>query len=138
MSTRTLSAALIAAGAMALAFVATPYISAAAAAAAGHAQLGSFGLDLSGGDPSVKPGDDFARYANGRWLDTAQIPPDRASWGSFAMLRERSLQQVRDILEALPNESPQGSNEQKLHDFYRSYLDTDAIERAGLSSAKAV
>src|SRR5262249_53758111 len=56
----------------------------------------------------------------------------------FAMLRERSLQQVREILEALPKDSPQGSNEQKLYDFYRSYLDTDAIERAGLSSAKAV
>jgi putative endopeptidase len=109
----------------------------AAAATSGHAQIGSFGLDLSGGDPSVKPGDDFARYANGHWLDTAQIPPDRASWGSFAMLRERSLQQVREILEALPKDSPAGSNEQKLGDFYRAYLDTDAIDRAGLAPAQA-
>ena len=135
---RTLSVALIAGGAIALALIAPPDTSAAAAAAIGKAQIGSFGLDLSGGDPSGKPGDDFARYANGRWLDTAQIPPDRASWGSFAMLRERSLQEVREILEALPKDSPQGSNEQKLYDFYRSYLDTDAIERAGLSSAKTV
>ena len=58
----------------------------------------------------VKPGDDFARYANGHWLDTVQIPPDRASWGSFALLRERSLEQVRDILDALHKDSPRGSN----------------------------
>jgi putative endopeptidase len=103
-----------------------------------HAQIGSFGLDLSGGDPSVKPGDDFARYANGHWLDTTQIPPDRSSWGSFAMLRERSLQQLREILEALPANSPAGSNKQKLHDLYRSYLDADAIEQAGLAPAKPV
>jgi len=111
-------------------------IPAAPAARPGHAQIGAFGLDLTGGDPSVKPGDDFFRYANGQWEDTAQIPPDRASWGSFAMLRERALQQVRDILEGLPADAPAGSSVRKLRDFYRAYLDTDAIERAGLAPAR--
>jgi len=97
-----------------------------AAAPPGHAQIGAWGLDLSGSDPSVKPGDDFERYANGHWDDTTQIPPDRAWWGSFAVLRERSVQQVREILEALPPAAPAGSNPRKLGDFYRAYLDTDA------------
>ncbi|HTC14535.1 MAG TPA: M13 family metallopeptidase [Steroidobacteraceae bacterium] len=108
----------------------------AAPAAAEHAQIGAFGLDLTGGDPSVKPGDDFYRYANGHWQDTAVIPPDRASWGSFQMLRERSLGQVRDILEALPPAAPAGSNQQKLGDFYRAYLDTANIDKLGLAPAK--
>ena len=107
-----------------------------AAAPPGHAQIGAWGLDLSGSDPSVKPGDDFERYANGHWDDTTQIPPDRAWWGSFAVLRERSVQQVREILEALPPDAPAGSNPRKLGDFYRAYLDTDAIERAGLAPAR--
>jgi len=107
-------------------------------AGARHAQIGAFGLDLSGGDRSVKPGDDFDRYANGHWEDTTQIPPDRASWGSFIALRERSLEQVRQILEALPVDAPAGSNPQKLADYYHSYLDTDGIERAGLSPARPV
>src|SRR3974390_3416115 len=72
MLNRTVSAALLGVCALALLLAAGRE----APAAAGPAQIGSFGLDLSGGDPSVKPGDDFARYANGRWLDTAQIPPD--------------------------------------------------------------
>jgi putative endopeptidase len=108
----------------------------AAPAEAGHAQIGAFGLDLSGGDPSVKPGDDFYRYANGHWQDTTQIPADRASWGSFQMLRERSLEQLRGILEGLPHDSPAGSNERKLDDFYRAYLDTAAIDRLGLAPAQ--
>ena len=115
---------------------AAPPPAAPVAASPAHAQIGAFGLDLSGGDPSVKPGDDFERYASGHWDDTAQIPPDRASWGSFVMLHERSLQQVREILEGLPKDSPAGSNQQKLGDFYRAYLDTEAIERAGLSPAR--
>jgi len=115
---------------------AAPPPAAPVAASPAHAQIGDFGLDLSGGDPSVKPGDDFERYASGHWDDTAQIPPDRASWGSFIILRERSLQQVREILEGLPKDSPAGSNQQKLGDFYRAYLDTEAIERAGLSPAR--
>jgi putative endopeptidase len=104
----------------------------------GHAQIGAWGVDLSGGDPSVKPGDDFERYSNGHWDDTTQIPPDRAWWGSFAVLRERSLQQVREILEALPPDAAAGSNPRKLGDFYRAYLDSDAIERAGLAPARPV
>jgi putative endopeptidase len=109
-----------------------------AAPAAQHAQIGAFGLDLSGGDPSVKPGDDFERYANGRWDDAAQIPADRASWGSFAILRERSLQQLREILEALPDDAAAGSNRRKLRDFYRAYLDSEAIEKLGLAPAQPV
>jgi putative endopeptidase len=137
MLNRTLTASLLAGCAGALALVAVATGPAPSSGASAHAQIGSFGLDLSGGDPSVKPGDDFARFANGHWLDTVQIPPDRASWGSFVMLRERSLQQLREILEALPEGSPAGSNAQKLHDFYRAYLDTDAIDRAGLAPARA-
>jgi putative endopeptidase len=133
---RTASCVLLAVAATA-AFAAGSQTSSTSAPRAGHAQIGAFGLDLSGGDPSVKPGDDFYTYANGHWQETAQIPPDRASWGSFAELRERSLQQLRDILEALPPDAPSGSNTQKLHDYYHAYLDTDAIELAGLTPARA-
>jgi putative endopeptidase len=102
-----------------------------------HAQVGAFGLDLDGGDHSVRPGDDFERYANGHWDDTAQIPPDRVSWGSFEMLAERSVQQLHEILDGLPADAPPGSNTQKLYDFYRAYLDTDTLERLGLAPAKS-
>src|SRR5262245_19643788 len=42
---------------------------------------GRWGFDLTGMDRSIKPGDDFYRYANGAWYDRTRIPPDRDSNG---------------------------------------------------------
>ena len=71
----------------------------AAAAESAKPELGAWGIDLSARDLSVKPGADFFRYANGHWLDTVEIPEDRSRYGSFDMLRERSDEQVRAILD---------------------------------------
>jgi putative endopeptidase len=101
-----------------------------------HAKIGAFGIDLAGRDPSVKPGDDFYAYANGHWQEVTQIPADRTSWGSFAMLREQSTQQLREILDGLPGGAPTGSNQQKLYDYYHSYLDSATIDQLGLAPAK--
>jgi predicted metalloendopeptidase len=115
-------------------------LAAAAAAApqtpAPHPQIGAWGFDLAGMDTMVRPGDDFDRYANGHWQDVTQIPPDRTRWGSFSMLRERSLNQMHEILEALPADAAAGSNTRKLHDFYQAYLDTGTIDRKGLEPAR--
>ena len=100
-----------------------------------QAQIGAFGLDLSTHDPAVRPGDDFFRFANGHWLDTHTIPADRSRWGASDALDENSQQKVHALIEALPAGAPAGSNEQKLHDFYRAYMDTDAINRVGLAPA---
>lgn len=107
-----------------------------ATATTGRAQIGAWGLDLSAGDKTVKPGDDFYRYADGKWLDTSQIPPDRTSWGSFVELADRAEHQIRTIAESLPKDAPEGSTQQKAGDFYRAYLDTDTIERNGLAPAQ--
>ena len=101
-----------------------------------QAQIGAFGLDLSTHDPTVRPGDDFFRYANGHWLDTHEIPADRTRWGASDALVEDALQKVLTLIEALPAGAPAGSNEQKVGDFYRAYMDTDAINRAGLAPAQ--
>ncbi len=100
------------------------------------AQIGAWGIDLTGRDPSVKAGDDFYRFAIGHWLDTNEIPQDRTSWSTFAVLANEAEGRLRGIVEALPANAPVGSNEQKVHDLYRAYLDTDAIERLGLKPVR--
>jgi len=99
-------------------------------------QIGAWGLDLTTQDSSVKPGDDFYRYAEGKWMDANQIPPDRTSWTSAAELADRAEHNIRAIVEALPREAPPDSIEQKVGDYYRAYLDADTIEHLGLAPAR--
>jgi putative endopeptidase len=101
-------------------------------------RFGSFGIDLAALDPSVKPGNDFFRYVDGHWLATEKIPADRATWGSFAMLREQSDSDVKAIIEsAAAADAAKGTNEQKIGDYYKAFLDTSKIDQLGLAPAKA-
>src|SRR6185369_4528067 len=97
------------------------------------AAIGEFGLDLAAAKPDVKAGDDFFAHANGKWYDTFVIPEDRASYGIFTTLDELSQQRVREIIEqAASSHEAEGSPEQKIGDFYASYMDQAAIDAAGL------
>ncbi|HKE44084.1 MAG TPA: M13 family metallopeptidase, partial [Steroidobacteraceae bacterium] len=97
------------------------------------ASIGDFGIDLSARKLSVKPGDDFFSFANGQWYDTFTIPEDRTSYGSFVILDEVTRKRVREIIEAAAaTKAAPGSPEQKIGDYYATFMDTDAIEAAGL------
>ena len=101
---------------------------------AARPELGSFGIDLSQQDPSTKPGDDFFRFANGKWLDEFELPADRSNYGSFSVLGDRSDQRVNEIIDELASaEPPAGSIEQKISDYYLSYMDTAALDARGIA-----
>ena len=96
-------------------------------------ELGSFGIDLSHQDPDTSPGDDFFRYANGKWLDTFELPASRSNYGSFTVLSDRSDRRVRSIIEGLTQTEPaQDSMEQKISDYYLSYMNIDKLNALGL------
>ena len=96
-------------------------------------ELGSFGIDMSHQDPTTKAGDDFFRYANGGWLDTFELPASRSSYGSFTVLSDRSDQRVRGIIEDLSQTEPvQGSIEQKISDYYLSYMNVGVLNDRGI------
>ena len=99
---------------------------------------GSWGVDTTQGDPSVRPGDDFARYANGKWLDTFEIPADLPGFVSFTKLRLGAEGDVKAIIEdvsAAP--SAPGSLEQKVGDYYRTWMDEAAADAAGAAPLKS-
>ena len=101
-------------------------------------KLGGFGVDVNGMDTSIKPGDDFYKYASGRWAQFQKIPADKTRWGMFDALAEQSRQDVHAILEEVAkSQNQKGTNAQKVADFYNSYLDVDAIERKGMKPAQA-
>ncbi len=106
----------------------------AAFADASKAALGSFGIELSNRDETVKPGDDFDRYANGTWFDTYTLKDYETRYGSFTTLSDQAEVQVRDIVEEMAkSDAADGSNEQKIRDLYNSYMDADARNAAGIT-----
>jgi endothelin-converting enzyme/putative endopeptidase len=99
--------------------------------------FGAFGVDTSQGDPSVKPGDSFARYANGKWLDTFQIPADLSGFTGFTQLRLDAESDIREIVEELgAKQSQKGSLEQKVGDFFKSWMNESKIDAAGAAPLK--
>ena len=105
----------------------------AATPARAQAPARALGIDTTGMDRSARPQDDFNRYMNGRWADRTQIPPDQSSYGSFTMLRDKSIEAVRGIIEeAAAQQAPAGSVAQQVGDFYKSFMDTTRIDGLGL------
>lgn len=105
----------------------------ALAESSAKAELGSFGIDLSQRDESVKPGDDFDRYASGKWHDSYQLKDYETRYGAFTTLSDQAEIQVRAIIEEMAkSDAPAGSNEQKIRDLYNSYMDVAARNAAGI------
>jgi predicted metalloendopeptidase len=86
------------------------------------------GLDPSTFDHSVRPQDDLYRFVNGRWLDTAVIPADRVTHGTFAELADRAEHDVRRIIERLDGRS---GPERQIRDLYASMMNEARVEALG-------
>jgi putative endopeptidase len=85
-------------------------------------------------DPSIKPADDFYRYANGGWLRAAAIPAGQTRYDTRAILVARTGQRVRDLIQDAAADRPaRGSVAQKVGDYYASFIDEDGIEAKGLA-----
>lgn len=94
-------------------------------------RYGTWGVDLAGMDASVKPGDDFFKYVNGKWAATTQIPPDKTSYGAFLVLRDLSEAREHAILDkwAADKTLKPGSDEAKVAIIYRTFLDEASAEK---------
>jgi len=94
------------------------------------AQGTASGIDRDELDPGVRPQDDLFRHVNGKWIDRAEIPADKARWGSFYLLAEESEKAVREIILEAQTAEP-GSEERKFGDLYASFLDEQKVEALG-------
>ncbi len=96
------------------------------------AQIGAWGIDLDQRDLAVNPGDDFNAYVNGEWLKTTEIPADLSRYGMFDQLRLDAEGDIRAIVEELAAGNAQaGSLEQKVGDYYASWMDVAALDTSG-------
>jgi putative endopeptidase len=109
------------------------------APAVAETDWGRAGLQMQWADPAVKPGDDFFTHINGKWIASHEIPADQTSIGSFRQLRDLSEARLHDILVELAAKKPAaGTQEARIVASWNAFMDTAAIERAGLAPARPV
>ncbi|PZF73647.1 M13 family metallopeptidase [Taibaiella soli] len=95
--------------------------------------------DIQGLDSTVKPSDNFFRYVNGKWYDTAQIPASQSGVGTYMFMNYPQRLRLQGILDSVSKASnAAGSIEQKVGDFYASGMDTVTINRRGYDPVKPV
>jgi putative endopeptidase len=90
-------------------------------------------------DTTVRPGDNFCRYASGNWLKNNPVPDFTTHWDAFEETSEKNYERLHALLDsasAIPNIMP-GSATQKLVDLYKAGMDSEAIEKAGLDPLRA-
>ena len=96
----------------------------------GHAAVGEYGLDLTAGDPTVNPGDDFEHFASGTWIKKATIPSDRPLAGVVLDV----VDTVQGDLQKLITEAPAGT---KYGTVYSAFMNEKGVEKAGLKPLMA-
>lgn len=91
------------------------------------------GIDKSNADQSVRAQDDLYRHVNGQWLANTPIPADKSNYGSFTRLADDAEVQLKAIIEqAAAAQAAPGTDQQKVGDFFASFMDTNTLEQRGL------
>ena len=96
-------------------------------------------VDVPGIDHSIKPGDNFFRFVNGRWYDTVKIDSDQSGVGSYSFLNIPQKKLLQSILDSVSGtQNTLGSIEQKVGDFYASGMDVATINKRGYQPIKPI
>lgn len=97
------------------------------------------GVEKENFDAGVKHTENFFYSINGTWLKNTEIPADKSNYGAFTKLYDDSQVAMRTIIETAAKKEGKvaGSDEQKLGDFYNSYMNEAAIEALGVKPISA-
>lgn len=100
----------------------------------------SLGFDVADLDESVTPCDNFFQYTAGNWIKNNPIPETESRWGSFNELIEENNTRVKGLLDSIAKETDfnKGSYQQLVGDFFKSGMDSNAVESAGMTGLEDV
>lgn len=97
------------------------------------------GIEQSYISKTLNPADDFYEFVNEGWLKNTEIPPDRSNYGSFTKIDDAAKEAIREIIDqAAASDAAHGSEQQKIGDFYNSYMDLEARNKLGIKPIESM
>ena len=100
-------------------------------------KVGSWGVDMTGMDNSVRPGNDFFDYVLGAWVKNAKIPPDKTCAGVNLDIQDQLDADLKTIVEsAAAKHAPAGDISQQIGDYYASYMDETLLNKKGVEPVR--
>ncbi|WP_374175071.1 M13 family metallopeptidase [Flavobacterium tructae] len=98
---------------------------------------GKKNIAITGIDSTLRPGDDFFKYVNGKWYDSVSIPKSQAGVGVYMFMNYPQRMRLQGILDSISkSKNSAGSIAQKVGDFYVSGMDTVTIDKRGYTPIK--
>ena len=111
-------------------------LSLAATSAFAQQTLGS-GIDKANMDLSVKPGNDFYRYAAGGWLKSHPLDAEHPMNGAFVDLEEQNQKRIQELINEFASKpQKKGSLGQKIGSIYNLMMDSVRLNREGAAPLK--
>lgn len=99
-------------------------------------KLGS-GIDKTNMDLTIKPGNDFYRYAAGNWMKNHPLDAEHTDNGAFTDLFEQNQKRIQDIiLEYASKPQQKGSLGQKIGSLYNLRMDSVRLNKEGWAPIK--
>jgi putative endopeptidase len=100
-------------------------------------KVGSWGVDMTGMDNSVRPGNDFFDYVLGAWVKNAKIPPDKTCAGVNLDIQDQLDADLKAIVEgAAAKHAAAGDISQQIGDYYASYMDETLLNKKGVEPVR--
>ena len=91
------------------------------------------GVNKDNMDTSVSPCQDFYRYTNGRWMDSAVIPPSYTGIGAAREIADKNQDILRQVLEkaAANVATEKDPTQKKVGLFYSTLMDSAQADKLG-------
>ncbi|MDE2143483.1 MAG: M13 family metallopeptidase [Elusimicrobia bacterium] len=95
------------------------------------ARTAELGVDTSAMDLTVRPQNDFFDYVNGTWIKNFKIPADKAGYGVFDDLYDKSQTQIRAIIEEAAAGKSGSADDKRIAALYQSFMHEKSVEARG-------